>query len=89
MKTETKPINLEDLAIAQECTAHAQRLRKLAEQIREDNVSRRREMSRTHDAHIRGTILSEIVHSESRTKLHEATADVWADEAERWENGIE
>jgi hypothetical protein len=89
MKTEAKPINLEDLAIAQECTAHAHRLRKLSEQIRNDNLTRRREISNTQDSQIRGTILWEIVDSEARAKLHDARADVWADEAERWENGIE
>jgi len=89
MRTEVKPISLEDLAISEDCTRQAHRLRKLAEEIREGIMCRRREAGRAHDQRIREILLCGIVDSEERARILDSRADIWADEADRWMRGVE
>ena len=89
MKTEPKSVSLEDLAIAQDCTRHAHRLRNRADQIRADIIARRKEIAATHDVKLREMWLCGLIDAEQQAQRLEAQAAVWADEAERWENGIE
>jgi hypothetical protein len=88
MKTESVPINMEDLAIAQECTGHAHRLRKTADGLREQIANYREEIKRCGDAEVRSHLLQSIVFAQDRATMCDARADIWADEAERWASGI-
>ena len=82
-------VTMEDLAIAQHCTAHAHRLRKTAENLREQIVGYRTEIRRCGDPEVRRHLLEAIVRCEDGARICDARADVWADEAERWESGME
>ncbi len=82
-------VTMEDLAIAQECTSHAHRLRKTADGLREQIAGYRAEIRRCGDAEVRGHLLEAIVRCEDGARICDARADIWADEAERWESGVE
>jgi len=82
-------VTKEDLAIAQECTSHAHRLRKTADGLREQIAGYREEIRRCGDQEVRTHLLEAIVRCQDGAKLCDSRADVWADEAERWETGRE